>query len=563
MPFKSQILFFSDFEGERDQLGALLQEAGGDCEFFTAADEQSALDLLAAYRFDFVFAWLRGGPLAAIYFLNGVWDKHPHSSRFVLSGEMLDSDALVRCALGAHQYIRTPVDAPTLKAALARAEEIKDFVRHERMRVLVSRMRTLPTRPSLYMELMRELRSSNASAAVVGDLVAKDLAISTKLIQVANSVYYGVEQQVSEPGAAVLLLGLETTASLVLSIEAFARFDKLKPLYFSIDRVWKHSQAVADLTRKICQVAGCDAETTGHAYTAGLLHDIGKLALAQNFEEQYHRTVKRAEDKNVPLYTIEREVFGATHPETGAYLLAAWGLPLPIVRAVADHHLCPESFTSPFSASTALHLAEQLIAGRNPPEDVIASYPKEAGVLPHLVELCQLVGVTVNPSASKEDNEVTPRATVRRASVPHREKTLPTPSGERARLVFGGRALLVSGVVLLALLLTVWRVARPSKPDQIIADQTEPPVQHVEEMREQETPAPVLVKTQTVAVTSVVREPELKLQAVLYNGDKSAVIINGVLLRLGDSIEGARVSLITPRRVTLQQKAGERTLQLD
>ena len=80
---------------------------------------------------------------------------------------------------------------------------------------------------ALNVELMRELRSSNASAGTVGELVSKDLAISAKLIQVANSAFMGLEQQVSEPAAAVLQLGLETTASLVLSIEAFARFHVL------------------------------------------------------------------------------------------------------------------------------------------------------------------------------------------------------------------------------------------------------------------------------------------------------------------------------------------------
>src|SRR4029079_13323754 len=208
-----------------------------------------------------------------------------------------DSDVLVRCALGPHQFIPVPINPEKLDAALARAASIKRSVNNEKIRSLVSRMRTLPSRPALSIEVMRELRSAKASARAVGELVSKDLAISTKLIQVANSAFYSAEQKVSTPAEAVLLLGLESTAALVLSIQTFTKLDKLKPLYFSMDRVWKHSQSVAELARNICQLMGADAETSAHAYTAGLLHDIGKLALAQNFEEDYERVLKETEEK--------------------------------------------------------------------------------------------------------------------------------------------------------------------------------------------------------------------------------------------------------------------------
>ena len=115
---------------------------------------------------------------------------------------------------------------------------------------------------------MRELRSPTASAATVGELVEKDLAISTKLIQVVNSAFYGLAQQVTDPAAAVLLLGLETTASLVLSIEAFARFDKVKPIYFSMDKVWKHSQSVAASAKKIAELLSNDQDVARNAFTA-------------------------------------------------------------------------------------------------------------------------------------------------------------------------------------------------------------------------------------------------------------------------------------------------------
>jgi putative nucleotidyltransferase with HDIG domain len=349
----------------------------------------------------------------------------------------------------------------------------------------------------------------------------------------------------------------------VLSIEAFARFDKLKPLYFSIDRVWKHSQALADLTRKICQVAGCDAEMTGHAYTAGLLHDIGKLALAQNFEEQYHRTVKRAEDSGVPVHTIEREVFGATHPETGAYLLAVWGLPLPIVRAVADHHLSAQNFTAPFSASTAVHLAEQLIAARNRPEDIVAAYPQEAGVLSHIVEICQLVGVTVDPNAPQREEAATAVETPTNTGSKREGKTTALRFQEiDPRIVLRRLALAALAlVILLGVTAGVWLATRAKEGTKRVAT-AQPPAPPQVSIAKEEKPAPPVQQVKVGEIPSN-KQPEFKLQAVLYNGEKSAAIINGVLLRIGDLVEGARVHSITPRQVTLLHRDGERTLRLE
>jgi putative nucleotidyltransferase with HDIG domain len=162
-------------------------------------------------------------------------------------------------------------------------------------------MRTLPSRPALSIEIMRELRSTRTSATVVGELISKDVAISAKLIQIANSAFYRGEQPVSNLFDAILLIGLETTAALVLSIETFSQLDKVKPLYFSMDQVWKHSQSVAELARRISQTIGCDAETSATVYTAGLLHDIGKIALALNFEEDFERIPKDAAKKGLSV----------------------------------------------------------------------------------------------------------------------------------------------------------------------------------------------------------------------------------------------------------------------
>jgi putative nucleotidyltransferase with HDIG domain len=567
MPTESQILLFSDIPDEVELIENVLREVSGLETVQIAKDEKTALDLLAKEKFELVFARSQKGALACTDFLNDVWKVNPRSTRFLLADGAPDAEALVRCALGAHQLIPTPLDPQQLSTALERANSIKRFVKSDRIHTLVSRMRTLPSRPSLYVELMRELRSVNASAATVGELVSKDLAISTKLIQVANSAFFGLEQHVSEPASAVLQLGLETTTALVLSIEAFARFDKVKPLYFSIDKVWKHSQQVADAARKICQAIGCEADLTANAFTAGLLHDIGKLALAQNFEEDYQRAIKESETRKLPIFEVEEIVFGGTHADTGAYLLAVWGLPLPIVEAVADHHLAPAHLTAPFSASTALHLAEQLANNPEKVEEVLARYPEQLGLAAYRGQIQAALGVTPAKKETPTTNApasanatAEPKISIRpqlESKDPFRQSR---PFALRGPALYGAIA---AGVLLLAFVGVFSFRGAPKKVEATSASKpavaaTKPPeASEPKLVPKQEQLPPEPAKPQLA-----LKAPNLKLQAIMYNGDKSGLIINGTMLHRGDTIDGWSVTAVTARQVTVQKNGAQETLFL-
>jgi putative nucleotidyltransferase with HDIG domain len=261
----------------------------------------------------------------------------------------------------------------------------------------VSRIRTFPSRPTIYVEVIKELRSSNASAQTVGELVSRDLAISTKLLQITNSAFFGFNRPVSKPGDAVLLLGMETTASLVLGIEAFAQLDNVKLKYFSTDQVWKHCQVVANSARAIANHVTNDADLAHEAYTAALLHDIGKLALAVNLDEAYRDALNLGREKNLPAFEVERQAFGATHAEAGAYLLSLWGLPAGVIEAVAGHHLPARELSSDFTALTALHIANAVenslshkdAAGVEPAMDL--DYPTELRVVEQLETFREMV----------------------------------------------------------------------------------------------------------------------------------------------------------------------------
>lgn len=362
---------------------------------------EDALCQMAQVHFDIVFADLKEGPVASAQFLHEVWARYPDSIRFLLADSM-EPDLMVTCALGPHQFLQKPLEGPTIRGAIERAELVNRLFQEKNVQTLVSRIRTFPSRPTVYVEVMKELRSSNASPHTVGQLVSRDLAISTKLLQITNSAFFGFQQKVSCPGDAVMLLGMQTTSSLVLGIEAFAKLDNVKLLYFSTDQIWKHSQAVAHSAKCITELLTNDPAMAHDAYTAALLHDIGKLALAVNLEEQYRQAIDEAQQRNVPLFEIEREIFGATHAEAGAFLLSLWGLPAPVIEAVAMHHLPARDLAKTFTTTAAVHIANALeteqSAGVGTEVRLDLEYPAELKIQENLEQLREIVRHTYRPT---------------------------------------------------------------------------------------------------------------------------------------------------------------------
>src|SRR5688572_8767750 len=356
---------------------------------------ENALCLLDQVQFEVIFVDLKAGAFASVQFLHQVWLKHSSTIHFLMSDNMAP-DLMVTCALGPHQVLLKPVDGQGIRNALERAQLIDRLFQHKDVQSLVSRIRTFPSRPTIYAEVIRELRSSTASAQTVGELVSRDLAISTKLLQITNSAFFGFNRPVEKLGDAVLLLGMETTASLILGIEAFSQLDNVKLKYFSSDHVWKHCQIVANSARAITEHVTQDADLAHEAYTAALLHDIGKLALAVNLDEAYRDALNLGREKNVPAWEVERQAFGATHAEAGAYLLSLWGLPAGVIEAVASHHLPARELSSEFTALTALHLANALensINNQRPGEEpkLDLDYPTELRIIEQLDTFRDLV----------------------------------------------------------------------------------------------------------------------------------------------------------------------------
>jgi putative nucleotidyltransferase with HDIG domain len=354
----------------------------------------AALEELKKQAYDGLVASLYLPDLEPAQLLNRVRSKYPSLVRFVVAAEK-DRDRVVKEVLGAHQFLIRPFDADGLRTTVERALAFDRWVDSDKLRKLVSRMRTLPTVPAVYLELLAALRSADSTTEEVGALIAKDMAIMTKLLQVINSAYFGLPRTVTSPEEAVGLLGFETVKSMVMAIKLLNQYDRIKTGDFSIERLWQHSTAVAHNARRLVLLQTGQRPLAEEAYTAGLLHDVGKAVLAGNFAEQYQGAESLAHKEQIPMCEVEKQIFGASHGELGAYLLGLWGLPMDVLEAAALHHHPARASNKAFTPLTAVHIANVLqyhaareVSGEVPPK-IDMEYLAEIGMVECLPAWCE------------------------------------------------------------------------------------------------------------------------------------------------------------------------------
>jgi len=225
------------------------------------------------------------------------------------------------------------------------------------LRQLVSTINALPSIPTIYQELDTAMQSPHASINTAAGIIAKDMAMLSKILQVVNSAYFGLRRTISSPAHALSLLGLDRVKGLVLTVKLFEQCTQTGFLPISLEQLWKHGLTTAVGARAIAQLEGAGSLAVDHAFMAGLLHDIGLLVLNTNFPDQYREVFRRIKEDGRRVPAAEREVFGATHADVGAYLLGIWGLHEVIVETVAFHHEPPLNQQHHAQVLGAVHVA--------------------------------------------------------------------------------------------------------------------------------------------------------------------------------------------------------------
>ena len=316
-----------------------------------------AMELLLQKPFDVIISDMRMPGLSGVQLLNEVRESYPQMVRIVLSGHS-ELETILKSITLAHQYLAKPCELETITTTISRACALSEMLSDESMKRIVARMGSLPSLPAIYEELIREIESEESSVDKIGKIIATDVGMTAKILQLVNSAFFGLRRQVVNPGQAAALLGMETLKTLILSVHIFSQLN-MRPVFQPfLGKLWDHSLKVAGLSKKIAALETRSDEIVESAFMAGMLHDCGKLVLIANFPDSYEQILNQREPANRFSWELEAEVLSTTHSAVGAYLLGLWGLPNPIVESVAFHHQPTDFEHQEFMTLTAVHLAD-------------------------------------------------------------------------------------------------------------------------------------------------------------------------------------------------------------
>jgi HD-like signal output (HDOD) protein len=509
-------------------------------------------------------------------FMHQAAARQPKALRLIL-GDVAEQELIISCIGATHQFIAKPCKPQDLISTIQRALALDACTSSDQIRALVPKLRRLPSLPTTYFEVLKQVESSSVTVQAVGEVIMRDPAMTARLLQMVNSAAFALAQKVTDPTDAVALLGMETVKSLVLCLQVFNQSETAKQSGISLDQLWNHSLTVAKFAREIALLQTGNALMANEAFTAGLLHDVGRIVMVSNLPAEYAEAVKTAQELKQPLQVQEALKFGVDHAAVGGYLMGLWGMPAALVEAATLHHSPGRSPAHEFSLLTAVHAAD------------VFAHEKEAGnsefVQPQLdLNYLNLLGLDAKPAVwrrallggkdgsrdtgkiAKAEKSISPSSAKPTVVPPVVTPLVPSLPVKPAK---GGNSLAkilapVGAVVVIVASIFLWQhyfkasvvlkaeAKRVNSPVVAAAFPATPvvpkPIPVVAP-----APTPQVVQAPKPGPAPVVVSPldSIALQGVLLDGDDSTAILNGRTLSVGERINGVMVEAITSSGVTL------------
>jgi HD-like signal output (HDOD) protein len=536
-----QICFAGFAEAELATLQPSLAALGASWNCVFLPDANSALAALAAAPFDAAVANLSPGGIGDADLLHQAAILHPRTLRCVL-GDVADREVVVNCMGAAHQFISRPWKAAELISIIERSLALDAWLSNDKLRSFIPRLGKLPSLPSTYFEVIKRAESPSSNTESIAEVIARDPALTARLLQMVNSPACGLSEIITSPTEAVSMLGLETVKSLVVCLQLYGRSAPKEGASFSLDQLWQHSFRVAKLASRIVLRCIASERMAGEAYAAGLLHNIGQIVLATNLSSDYSAVVDAARKRKRPLPEVELEQLGVTSSHVGAYLLGLWGMPLPLVEAVALHPAPASGPLADFSLLTVVHVANVLAHEENgrghrlPLPKLDADYLASLE-LPRKIEAWRKLLASPSAHGSAVQNHAASHAAVAASA----------PQASRRPLA---KFVVMAGLV--AIIVAVVALRRNGVPGLHPASPA---------IAAEPSPSPgEMEKTSTSAGESAF--DSIRVQAIIYSAGHSVALINGKSLDVGERVNGVEVVSIMPSKVILACDGLQKTFAL-
>jgi len=293
--------------------------------------------------------------------LRDLKENYPHIARILISDDWSKELVVLTNDL-VHLIIEKRNISEVFLDTILKANQMKKLLKNENLQKLINSFDELPIMQNIYIELLHLLQSPNVSLKKVGDLIATEFSLTAKILQVANMSVFAHLGRITTANQAVIFLGANVIRAIILYLEVFNFESKNSRHYRFIKQLESHCLKSAELAKKAARLTNVSSEIQENSFTAGLLHDIGKLIIITK-TGKWNDILDYAKENNCPIWQAEIKILGTSHAEIGAYLLSLWGFPSQVVHATAYHHLPDLSDSEGFQPLSFVHLAESFTEG--------------------------------------------------------------------------------------------------------------------------------------------------------------------------------------------------------
>ena len=208
-------------------------------------------------------------------------------------------------------------------------------------KALRANIKNMPSLPTSVTKVLEICNNPQTSPADLNQVISLDPVLVGRVLKLINSAYYGLGQPVTSLARAIIMLGINTVKNLALSTAVMGQFSsKNTSPGLNMEGFWRHSLCVGVSAKLLAKKRGIDAKLTEEYFTAGLLHDIGKIPLNAVLSKKYMLTVSTADRERKSLVKVEEETLGLNHCMSGAMISTAWGLEGAVGDAIVHHHDC-------------------------------------------------------------------------------------------------------------------------------------------------------------------------------------------------------------------------------
>lgn len=319
-----------------------------DMYFFSSAEE--TLQAFKDHEFDLVISDMRMPRMNGAELLNRIKEISPSTIRVILSG-FSSEELTLESVHAAHQFISKPTDSEKIKQCVQRAVTLQGMLTSEEIKAFLGSIESLPMLPVVYDELMRSVTSADASIRDVGQVVAKDIGLSSKILKLV--AFFGLSHNLDTPQEATTFLGTDRIKNLALLTSVFHSFPASNRNLPRIQILNRRCEKVGLLAAKMAKASHLSQRSRDHCQVAGMMSGLGEL-------------IALSYDKNMPP---EHDLLNDP-PLVGSYLLGIWSLPFPVIEAVRWHRRPATSGIKELTPLSVVHASWAMLSSYSVEQDV-------------------------------------------------------------------------------------------------------------------------------------------------------------------------------------------------